>query len=115
MPLLLVRRHAQVLLSNADVELKQCLGQHDLDSVTTSMKPKANSDMVDARKYECLTSYKKNLKASIPQISSIYSGYIKNFGTDGKLIQPQLSSESNEVVAQVQKQMDVIGKKSDIV
>lgn len=86
MPLLLVRRHAQVLMSNADVELKQCLGQHDQDSVTSSMKPKADSDLVDARKYECLTNYKKSLKAMIPKISSIYDGYIKNFGTDGKLI-----------------------------
>ena len=102
-------------MSNADVEFKQCLGQHEQDSVTTSMRPKANSDLVDARKYECLTNYKKSLKAMIPQISSIYDGYIKNYGSDGKLIQPKLANESNEVVTQVQKQMDALGKKSDIV
>ena len=66
MPLLIVRRHAQVLLSNADAELKQCLSQHEQDGVMSSMKPREDSDVVDARKYECVTNYKKTLKAMIP-------------------------------------------------
>ncbi len=72
-----------MIMGNADSELTKCL---DAQEQPVSMEKRLESDIVDKNRYECLTAYKRTLKANQPAIESYYDGYMKNYDSAGRII-----------------------------
>ena len=104
LPMLLVRRHAQVLMENAKEDFYQCLTRVEAEvSAANGNMPVTDQYFqpgLDVGRKECLTSYKNTLKKNIPVVNSYYEGYLKNFSpSDGSLIQSFTEEELNKVNA----------------
>ena len=81
LPLLMVRRHASVLLSNSDTSLNKCLD--GCEEPVNLVNPSIES--IEKKKLECVVNYRKDLSELIPKVATIYDGYLQNFGSDGSL------------------------------
>jgi hypothetical protein len=82
LPLMLVRRHATVIMGNAKDGALKCLEEV------------AKEGGSEPAKVKCLQGYKEELKKNVPKVQSMYDGYLQNYSAkDGSLIQGSLSKE----------------------
>ena len=92
--MLMVRRHATVILKNASDDMDECLAMEKAkyDEAIGNMP----RDRFDMNQMKCLSTYKETLKNSKSLIEGIYDGYQKNYGTDGNLIDMNYFKQSKE-------------------
>jgi hypothetical protein len=88
LPLMLVRRHATVIMGNAKDGALKCLEE-------------AGKEGSEPAKVRCLQGYKEELKKNAPKVQAMYDGYLQNYSAkDGSLIQGSLSKEK-KVIAEL--------------
>jgi hypothetical protein len=63
LPLMLVRRHATVIMGNAKDSALKCLEE-------------AAKEGSEPAKVRCLQGYKEELKKNVPKVQSMYDGYL---------------------------------------
>eukprot|EP00347_Sterkiella_histriomuscorum_P016431 403353201 len=92
LPLMLVRRHASVMMENAKGEFAECMSKLEAEAASLNggispEKAGIYQNGLDKGRQECLQGYKHNLKKQIPIVHSYYDGYIMNYNLkDGSLI-----------------------------
>lgn len=60
--MLIIRRHAQVIMTNAYNDLQNCLSQTD----SINNLAQVSSDKIDKQKYDCVMKYKLKMSENIP-------------------------------------------------
>ena len=104
LPLLLVRRHAQVIMDNANTNLVSCFADKEEEY---NLNAKSRRDELDAQKLKCFNLYQDELMGHKELIQSMYLGYLKNYQkTDGKLIDPKKLVKEGAEIKKVSKMVE---------